>query len=66
MSKLLKDAKSDAVNKRIDEDMKEAEKFGIQGTPGFVLNGVPIKGAYPISHFDKIIEELKKRKKLSL
>lgn len=66
MKKLSADIKSDAVKERILSDMKEAEKFGIQGTPGFILNGVPIKGAYPVSHFDKIIGELKKRNKLSL
>jgi len=66
MSKLAKDIKSDKVKKQIEADMKEAAEFGIQGTPGFVLNGIPIKGAYPLSHFDMIIDELKKRKLISL
>jgi protein-disulfide isomerase len=38
MAKLAKDIKSEAVQKRIDEDMAEAAKFGFQGTPGFLLN----------------------------
>jgi protein-disulfide isomerase len=66
MAKLEKDVKSEAVQKRIDADMAEAAKFGFQGTPGFLLNGVPVKGAYPTAHFDQLIEELKKRGKLSL
>lgn len=66
MKKLEKDIKSEAVQKRIDADMAEAAKFGFQGTPGFLLNGIPVKGAYPASHFDGIIEELKKRGKISL
>ncbi|MBF0362546.1 MAG: thioredoxin domain-containing protein [Oligoflexia bacterium] len=66
MKKLEKDVKSDKVKARIAEDQKEAQEFGFQGTPGFVINGVPVKGAYPASHFDTIIEELKKRGKLSL
>jgi protein-disulfide isomerase len=66
MSKLKKDVDSDKVKKRIEADMAEAAKFGIQGTPGFVLNGIPIKGAYPLSHFDKIIGELKERKLINL
>lgn len=66
MKKLEKDIKSEAVQKRIDADMAEAAKFGFQGTPGFLLNGVPVKGAYPASHFDGIIEELKKRGKITL
>lgn len=66
MSKLEKDVNSEAVKKRIAEDMEEAAKFGFQGTPGFLLNGVPVKGAYPTAHFDSLIEELKKRGKISL
>jgi len=66
MAKLAKDVKSDVVQKRIDADMAEAAKFGFQGTPGFLLNGVPVKGAYPASHFDSLIEELKKRGKITL
>lgn len=66
MARLAKDVKSEAVQKRIDQDMAEAAKFGFQGTPGFLLNGVPVKGAYPASHFDTIIEELKKRGKVTL
>lgn len=66
MKKLEADVKSKAVQKRIDADMAEAAKFGFQGTPGFLLNGIPVKGAYPTSHFEGLIEELKKRGKLNL
>ena len=66
MTKLAKDVKSDKVQKRIDEDMEEAAKFGFQGTPGFLLNGIPVKGAYPTQHFDGLIEELQKRGKIKL
>ncbi len=66
MNKLATDVKSEAVKKRIEADMAEAAKFGFQGTPGFLLNGIPVKGAYPTSHFDGLIEELKKRGKITL
>ncbi len=66
MGKLEKDIKSEKVQARIQADLKEAEKFGIQGTPGFVINGVPVKGAYPVDEFERIIEELKKRGKLNI
>jgi len=66
MKKLESDVKSDVVQKRIDADMAEAAKYGFQGTPGFILNGVPVKGAYPTAHFDGLIEELKKRGKITL
>lgn len=66
MKKLKKDVKSEAVQKRIDADMAEAAKFGFQGTPGFLLNGIPVKGAYPTSHFEGLIKELEKRGKIKL
>lgn len=66
MARLEKDIKSEAVQKRIDADMAEAAKFGFQGTPGFLLNGVPVKGAYPASHFEGLVDELVKRGKIKL
>lgn len=66
MTKLKKDLNSQVVLDRIEEDLKEAAGFGMQGTPGFLINGIPVKGAYPPSHFDGIIAELKKRGKVSL
>ncbi len=66
MKKLAKDLESKAVSQRIEADLAEAKKFGFQGTPGFLINGVPVKGAYPADHFVGIVEELKKRGKLSL
>jgi protein-disulfide isomerase len=66
MKKLEKDVSSELVQQRIDHDLAQAAKFGFQGTPGFLLNGIPVKGAYPTAHFEGLIEELKKRGKLSL
>lgn len=53
-----KDAESQAVKDRIAADMEEAKKFGFNGTPGFLLNGIPVKGAYPIEYFEEIIKKL--------
>ena len=66
MSRLAKDVKSKAVISRVDDDMKEAAKFGFQGTPGFLLNGIPVRGAYPVDHFEKIIAKLQEKGKLNL
>jgi len=66
MKKLEKDLKSEEVEKRIEHDMAQASKFGFQGTPGFIINGIPVKGAYPTSHFVNLIDELQKRGKISL
>jgi protein-disulfide isomerase len=66
MGKLAKDVNSDVVKKRIDADVEEAGKFGFQGTPGFLLNGIPVKGAYPTTHFVDIINKLKEKGKLNI
>lgn len=66
MAKLKKDLNSDAVTKRIEDDQKEAASFGMQGTPGFLLNGVPVRGAYPTEYFVNLVDELQKRGKLKL
>lgn len=56
LSKLKKDLESDAVRSRIDADREEAVKFGFTGTPGYLVNGVTIKGAVPFSEFKEVIE----------
>lgn len=64
MARLAKDLKekADFITKRINDDMAEAQANGIEGTPGFLINGVTIKGAYPFPEFKKIIDEWIKRK----
>ncbi len=66
MAKLKKDLNSDAVKKRIEADIAEAGKFGMSGTPGFLLNGVPVRGAYPAEYFVSLIDELQKRGKVKI
>jgi protein-disulfide isomerase len=58
VAKAEQDAKSTAVSDKIDADMKEGKGFGFDGTPGFLFNGVPVRGAYPPSYFDMIISRL--------
>lgn len=62
VEKLKKDASSEAVKAQVEADINEAKKFGFSGTPGFLVNGVPVRGAYPIEHFELIIERLKSKK----
>ncbi len=61
MKKLAADLDSDQVKQRITEDVKEAESFGFDGTPAYILNGVPVLGAYPVEHFEMVIGKLKER-----
>lgn len=57
LAKVKKDLDSEEVKKRIESDMEEARKFGFNGTPGFLINGVSIRGAYPVEEFSKIIDQ---------
>ena len=56
--KAAKDAKSDAVKNKIEADIKEGKGFGIEGTPAYLINGVPLRGAYPVKAFEEIISKL--------
>ncbi len=58
VEKAAKDAQSQAVADKIEADTKEAKEFGFTGTPGFLINGIPLRGAYPPEEFDKIIKRL--------
>ncbi len=66
MNQLAKDLKNPKIAERIKQDEQEAAKFGMSGTPGFLLNGVPIRGAYPVEHFEKIIARLQSEGKITL
>jgi protein-disulfide isomerase len=57
MAKMKTDMDSEKVVSRINADMEEAKKFGFTGTPGFIVSGVSIRGAYPASAFSEIIDK---------
>lgn len=54
--KLEKDLKDEKITKIIEADMEEARKFNFSGTPGFLINGVSLRGAYPFAEFKEIID----------
>jgi protein-disulfide isomerase len=39
-------------------DIKDGQAAGITGTPGFIMNGVLVKGAQPFSVFQQVIDQL--------
>ena len=55
-AEMMKIGSSAAITKLIDEDGAEAQKFGFTGTPGYLVNGVPVRGAYPFEAFKQIID----------
>jgi len=56
VAKVQKDRKSTTVQKRIESDVAEAQKYEFNGTPGFMINGASIHGAYPADFFKKVID----------
>lgn len=63
MKRLEADVNGKTVADKIEADIAEAKKFGFTGTPGFLINGVPLRGAYPPDAFTSIIERLDKEGK---
>lgn len=54
--KVFANTKNDEVQARLAADRKEAQKYEINGTPAFIVNGVFLKGAYPVEKFKEIID----------
>lgn len=61
LGKVKKALDGEKVAARLKADKEEATKFDISGTPGFIVNGVAIRGAYPASEFEAIIEKQLKK-----
>jgi protein-disulfide isomerase len=55
-AKVFANTKNDVVQSRLAADRNEAQKYEISGTPAFVVNGVFLKGAYPIEKFKEVID----------
>lgn len=53
---LNNESKMAVIEAQIEMDLKEARDFQIMGTPGFLINGVSLKGAYPAPMFKEIID----------
>lgn len=56
LARVKKDMQGDVVEGVIKADMAEAHKFEFSGTPGFIVNGVSVRGAYPVEMFKSIID----------
>lgn len=52
---VLRDAQSEAIEAVVHADEEEGRRLGFTGTPGFLIDGVPIQGAIPLSVFETII-----------
>lgn len=45
-----------AYTQQLSDDEAEAQKYGITGTPGFIIGTQQIAGAQPLSYFTQIID----------
>lgn len=57
MDRYRKDVISDDVKQRIEEDLAQAQKLGVSGTPAFFINGRNLSGAQPFPNFKRMIDE---------
>jgi protein-disulfide isomerase len=55
--RLKTDGESAECQNRIEADKKELERFSVNGTPGFFINGKFIGGGIPKEQFKAIIDE---------
>ena len=58
MQKFNADRNSPEIEAQIKADQAQANSIGFNGTPGFAVNGVKVLGAYPVEHFEKVINAL--------
>jgi protein-disulfide isomerase len=59
MNRLAQDVKNKGLTERIQDDIKEAHKFGFEGTPTFLINGVVVRGAVPLDILEEDVQVAK-------
>lgn len=42
---------------KVRADMEDANKIGVNSTPSFFVNGLPVRGAVPLQEFSQVIED---------
>ncbi len=55
LSQLTQDMESDRVTERLARDLEETQRFGFDGTPAFLVNGVSVMGNRPQEEFVELI-----------
>src|SRR5690348_7370797 len=51
----LREADGETIEAVVRADEEEGRRLGFTGTPGFLIDGVPIQGAIPLSVFETIV-----------
>ena len=60
VARFTRDMGSATTAKLVQHDFDEGLSAGLTGTPSFLVNGVPIIGAMPLSDFERTIERARK------
>lgn len=66
MKRLKHDLGDAELIKKVNNDIMEAHHFGFTGTPGYVVGGIPVRGAYPEETFISLIEEWGRQARLGI
>jgi len=56
MDRYAADIADARIKKKVDEDMAQASKLGVTGTPSFFINGRFLSGAQPFENFKRMID----------
>lgn len=54
--RLQQDLRDPVLAQRLGEDAREAEAFGFDGSPSFVVGGVSLIGARPLAEFERVLD----------
>ena len=65
-AKFETDLTSLEIRKRVTDDMSEAHRLGVAGTPAFFVNGHFLSGAQPMAGFARVINSELQRLKLPI
>ena len=58
MNKFKLDQSSSKSLESIKKDKQEAKELGFTGTPIVLVNGIPVRGAYPLGYFENVLQVL--------
>jgi protein-disulfide isomerase len=59
INRFNRDRNGRAAEQAVNADIEIARQLGIQGTPYFLMNEVPINGAQPLSAFEQALEQVR-------
>lgn len=56
LERLRQDLRDPVLAQRLGDDAREAEEFGFDGAPSFVIGGVSLIGARPLAEFERVLD----------